>query len=101
MGYYVNPGNESKESFLNREGILAPSNSKISWASVPKGFVPVVLIDNRRFTAAVIAYSECELESATDMDDERPRQIFLVKTEKLFPVTDSYFAEEARELGLV
>ena len=62
MRYYVNPRNESNESFLMREGIEVPSHWKINWNSVPKGFLPVVLIDNGTFIAAGVAYSEAEFK---------------------------------------
>jgi len=92
MGFYVNPPNESKESFLEREGIKSPYDLKIKWSNVSEGFLPVVLVNNGIFTAAGIAYCESELEAFTDMNDQRPRQIFLVKIEKLIPVTDEDFA---------
>lgn len=88
MGYYVNPRNESKESFLSREGIRASSDRKISWESVPAGFLPVALVDNGLFTAAGIAYSKAELDEFTRSDDPRPRKLYLVKIEKLLKVSD-------------
>lgn len=87
MGYYVNPPNESKESFLKREGILAP-HTKINWEDVPEGFLPVVLVDNGPFTAAGIAYCKSELEAFTAPNDWRPRTIYFVKKEKLISVSD-------------
>jgi hypothetical protein len=63
MGYYVNPRNESKESFLRREGIVAPHTPKTTWESVPKGFLPVTLINNGAFSAAGVAYCAKELET--------------------------------------
>lgn len=88
MAYYVNPRDESKESFLQREGICAPSDRKISWESVPAGFLPVSLVDNGRFTAAGIAYSKAELDEFTRSDDPRSRRLYLVKVEKLLEVSD-------------
>ena len=88
MGYYVNSRNESKESFLQREGICAPSDRKISWESVPAGFLPVSLVDNGSFTAAGIAYSKEELDEFTRTDDPRLRKLYLVKIEKLLKVSD-------------
>ena len=82
MGFYVNPRNETKEAFLQREGISAPVSPKTTWASVPKGFLPVALINNGFFTAAGIAYCEKELDAFTDLTDTRPRQLFMVKIEK-------------------
>ncbi|NLC31413.1 MAG: hypothetical protein GX765_05180 [Candidatus Moranbacteria bacterium] len=101
MGFYVNPPNESKESFLDREGMVAPSNPRITWDSIPKGYLPVVLVDNGPFTAAAIAYCERELDEFTGMDDYRPRQIFMVKIKKLIPVTDSDFKKYAEQKNLI
>jgi len=66
MGYYVNPQNMSKESFLKKEGVAVPNNPRITWESVPKGYLPVVLVNNGPFTAAGIAYCESELKSSQD-----------------------------------
>ena len=44
MGMYVNPSNEEKETFLNREGMLVSKN--ISWKDVSKGYLPVVLMNS-------------------------------------------------------
>lgn len=85
MGYYVNPRGETKEQFLRREGIMMPPD-RLDWKDVPAGFLPVVLIDNGLFTAAGVAYDEAELKAFTRMDDRRPRQIFLVKIEKILQV---------------
>ena len=84
MGMYVNPSNEEKETFLNREGMLVSKN--ISWKDVSKGYLPVVLMNNGPFTAAGVAYNESELTAFTGINDLRPRQIFMVKIEKLIPV---------------
>lgn len=87
MGFYVNPRGETKESFLEREGIRASSSDlKLGWKSVPTGFLPVVLINNGPFTAAGIAYSESEFKEFTRLDDPRPRQMFFVEIEKLLRV---------------
>lgn len=88
MGYYVNPPRESKEAFLRRVGIAAPSDHRISWDSVPKGFLPVVLVNNGAFTAAGICYSKAELDQFTRSDDPRRREIYLVKIEELRQVSD-------------
>jgi len=101
MGYYVNPQNESKENFLNREGIVAPNSPRITWASVPKGFLPVVLLHNSRFSSALIAYCEAELEEATSLEDRRLRTIFMVKIEKLIPEVGPEFEHYVRNQGLI
>lgn len=101
MGFYVNPPNESKESFLKREGMAAPNSPKITWDSVPKGYLPVVLLNNGFFTAAGIAYCEGELSEFTRLDDDRPREIFMVKVEKLIPVADPGFKRYAEQNSLI
>jgi hypothetical protein len=101
MGFYVNPPNESKESFLRREGIVAPALPKTTWDSVPKGFLPVGLVNNGAFTAAGIAFCEKELEEFTRLNDNRPRQLFMVKIEKLIPVAGSDFKKYAISQGWI
>lgn len=81
MGFYINPEKESKEAFLNREGLEVP---KADWDKVPKDSIPVVLIDNGMFTAAGIAYDKKEYSVFTNYEgDPRPRKIFIVKKAKL------------------
>ncbi|TRZ78249.1 hypothetical protein D4R87_01115 [bacterium] len=101
MGFYVNPENESKESFLKREGILVPNSPRITWDSVSKGYLPVVLMNNGFCTAAGIAYHQDELDVFTKLDDDRPREIYMVKIEKLLPVAGSDFAQYAKNQNLV
>lgn len=85
MGYYINPPNETKEEFLQREGTKF---SPIEWKNVPDDSLPVVLINNGFFTAAGIAYSKRELEAFIVPADRRPKSFYLVKIEKLLPVSD-------------
>lgn len=86
MGYYVNPVTEEKEDFLDREGqvIALP----FRWEDVPKGKLPVILLDNRIFTAAGIAFSAHELNEFQLPDDHRPKRGYLVEVEKLRKVSD-------------
>ena len=79
MGFYVNPEKESKEAFLDREGLEVP---KADWDKIPKDSIPVILIDNGMFTAAGIAYDKSEYEVFTGRDG-RPKKIFIVKKSKL------------------
>ncbi len=100
MGYYVNPPEESKESFLEREGMVMASNPQITWESVSEGYLPVVLVNNGWMTAAAIAYCEQELQEFTRLDDDRPRTVFMVKIEKLLPVSGQDFADYAKRNNL-
>jgi len=86
MGYYVNPSNESKESFLMHSGTRIPSST--AWADVPKGSLPVVWVDNGFMTAAGICYDESEFKQFLDPSDERPKKIYTVEIEKLLIVSD-------------
>src|SRR3989344_2573762 len=95
MGYYVNPQGESKASFLKREGIPIANSPKITWKSVPKGYLPVALVSNGAFNAAGIAFCESELDAFTRLDDPRPRQIFMVPVKKLVEASNEEFREYA------
>lgn len=99
MGYYVNPPDESKESFLSRNGI--PISVGLKWADLPKGSLPVVLVHNGPFTAAAIAYSEAELKVFSDPSDRRQKKYFVVKVEKLLSVSDPGFANFVKNNGLI
>lgn len=87
MGYYINPPDETKEQFLRREGTLL-GGAHLSWDSVPEGYLPVILVDNGLFTAAGIAYSADELKVFTQTTDPRPREIYLVRLEKILEVCE-------------
>ena len=86
MGFYINPSNETKEQFLERKGIEVPLS--YAWESVEADMLPVVLVDNRIFTAAGICYCKRELEVFTDPGDARPRRMYLVSISDLLPVSN-------------
>jgi len=98
MGYYVDPDNCSKEAFLIGHGIEIPSKT-LDWDSVPKGCLPVVLVNNGLFTAAGIAYSPDELQAFTNPTDRRPRRIFVVEIEDLLRVSGNDFRLWAKKNG--
>jgi len=93
MGAYINPETEGKEAFLRREGEKVEGN--LEWERIPKGFLPVILVDNLMFTAAGIAYSKKELEEFTNPNDTRRKEYYLVEKNKLYPVSnlESYLKE--------
>ena len=84
MGCYVNPTNESKESFLNREG---KEVEKPAYGEQAQDEQFVCLVDNGLFTAAAILYNEGEVDAFTRPEDRRKRKFYLVNTEKLFEVS--------------
>lgn len=85
MGVYLNPAQETKEVFLKREG------EKVSLDFAAKeynlirgqGMMPVVLVNNPHFSAAAVAYKQDEMIVFADINDHRPKQCYLVETEKL------------------
>lgn len=94
MGCYINPANESKEDFLEREGMRLPKAPK--WGTIPDGFLPVCLVLNSRFTAAGIAYSENELRVFANPKDSRIKFWYFVPIEKLRDVSpiDEYLERD-------
>ncbi len=84
MGYYIDPPNQSKESFLNQHG----RRVNITDLKITDTELPVVLVNNFAFTAAGIAYDEKELKEFLDPDDYRPKMYFMVPREALKPYYD-------------
>lgn len=84
MGVYVNPRGETKENFLISNGIMVDYSFK--WVDVPEGCLPVVLIDNGMFTAAVIAYSSCEFDQCVS-DITQVHTIYIVAIKDLLLVS--------------
>lgn len=100
MGCYVNPENETKEEFLEREGqeVITDFVSSNYKFLKQEGKLPVVLCDNGNFTAAGVAYTEREFERFVRYDN-RPKRIFIVPIEKLKKVSDveGWLAESKEE----
>jgi len=82
MGAYVNH-QMGKEIWLITHGEEVPY---VDW-DLPKGYLPVILVDNGPFTAAGIAYTKEELEAFTSPSDGRPKRFFIVAIEKLHEVS--------------
>lgn len=96
MGCYVDPNNETKEEFLEREGREVTSDEIARNYRFIKegGELPVVLCDNGSFTAAGVAFTESEFERFVRYDN-RPKRFFIVSIEKLATVSSikAYLAE--------
>ena len=84
MGCYVNPRNETKESFLAREGRVIGVHE----AMITETELPVCLVDNGMFKAAGVAFSDHELAVFADSSDPRIKQWFMVSKHKLRSVSD-------------
>lgn len=86
MGLYINPDNEEKETFLEREA-LKIGYGPPEWPKDDK-LVPVCLVDNGYFTAAAICYSPKEMEAFDNPNDYRPKTWYIIeksKVKKWFP----------------
>ena len=95
--FYVNPSEESKEAFLKRVGKRV--RVMPVWEGIPKGQLPVQLIDNGRVTVAAIARTKDEYRQLVDPDGARPRITYLVSIVDLLPVTDAGFAASVNHIA--
>lgn len=84
MGYYINPKDETKETWLEREAI--PADKVPTNACEIDGLRPVCLVDNRMFTSAGIAYDDDELRAFLDPADPRDKRWFFAPIEELVKV---------------
>ena len=84
MGLYVNPRDQSKESWLETNGeLIGPTPP--TWDMLAHNCSAVCLVDNGIFTAAGVAYSPAELEEFS-REDGRRRVWYAVPDEKLITV---------------
>lgn len=83
MGAYINPPDCSKEVWLAQKAIESGAGLCTVWEDVPKGMLPIVLVDNGPFTAAAIGFSKDELEVFLSPNDRRPRRVFFALIEDL------------------
>ena len=83
MGCYVNPQNETKEEFLLKHGKRVRTDLEIT-----DTHLPVCLVDNGYFTAAMVAFNEGEIEAMNSPGDRRPKTWYIVSREELRKVSD-------------
>ena len=87
MGVYVNPPDQSKESWLEQHGMVVANPS---WEGRPEGTLPVCLVDNGPFKAAGVTHNKAEFDhfsnSGPDLGDYRPRIWYYVPVEQLLQV---------------
>jgi hypothetical protein len=84
MGYYINPPNETKEAWLNTNGVKV-SRAEALAHNFADDTLPVCLVNNGAFTAAGIAYSPAELDAFSEVGDPRPKVWFIVSKQALKP----------------
>lgn len=89
MGLYIDPPNQSKESWLK-------THSEQQFSKAPSsleeggGFTLVCLVFNTVFTAAAVVYNENELSTFKDPNDYRRKVWFWVLPEKVLEVCPNY-----------
>ncbi len=87
MGCYINPKDQSKESWLAKNAIIVVRDVVETFDyNDSQGLVPVVLINNGAFTAAGVAYDADERDVFL-APDLRERMYFLVEIDKVRTVS--------------
>jgi hypothetical protein len=84
MGCYINPPDESKESFLAREAKQI-NEYDFNNAVFNEDELNICLVDNGPFTAAIICYCERELNyiQRANENDMRPKRYFRIDANKV------------------
>ena len=93
MGCYINPPDISKEEWLENNAkpiklIELCGGNVPAYSTYPKGTLPVVAVDNGRFTAAGVCYCEEEYKAFTQHPDIRPRALLQANISDLMKVSD-------------
>lgn len=83
MGCYVNPTDRTKEEFLREHGV--PTNGP---GPIDETFLPVCLVDNGGFTAAMVGFEQGEVIAMSQPYDHRPKKWYLVSRENLRKASD-------------
>lgn len=86
MGYYINPPDCSKETWLRRNARKLPEQEARTF-DFTSDELPVCWVDNGGFSAAGIAYDEHERDAFLH-PDHRPKLWFAVKTALLYDVSN-------------
>lgn len=84
MGFYINPTDQSKQEWLDKNAIAVPAPPKS--IAEGDGLVPLVLVQNTFFSAVGIAYSEAELQLFKDPMDFRPKSWYWADKDEVLKV---------------
>ena len=87
MGCYVEVSDKKQWLIDNAKMVWDNIQYCPKFSEFPKGYLPVVLIDNGLFYALGVAYDEKEFEIFTDKRDTRPRSVWAVEIELLKKVS--------------
>jgi hypothetical protein len=90
MGAYINPRGETKEQWLEREGLELPQDEVAAMGdkAFSGDWLPVCLVDNGPFTAACIMFDNRELDVWLRPDDTRPKRFFMAPLKLLYEVSN-------------
>ena len=83
MGRYINPPDESKEDFLNREAVEISREEFISLNFPDEEMAHLCLVKNASFSACVVSESKEDSKYYADLSDERPKRYFLIEHSKI------------------
>ena len=87
MSIYINPNDgTSKEDFLSRFGIQVNKDA-FTWEAKPNGHLPIILVDNGTFTAAVVAINKKDFDYYLDTKG-RPATYHYVFIKHLYSHSD-------------
>jgi hypothetical protein len=88
MGAYINPKDEDKAQFLQREGKPLKNRGEARAHDDFKTNLLCALVFTPTHTAAAIAFDRRELQDFTDPGDKRPITYYVVPREKIYPVSN-------------
>lgn len=84
MGLYINPKNESKESWISKNCSKITQSHFDGFNKFDGEYVTVCLVDNLMFTAAGICFDEREHKAFVDsLDDGRYYDFYLTTKDKI------------------
>lgn len=87
MGFYLGPKEDNREWLAKHGREIDYESAKEHDFSSNDEFL-VVFLDNGFFTAIGVAYSAAEFARFTHLEDERPKQFYLVSQDDLHSVMD-------------
>ena len=92
MGNYVNPPDRTKEQWL-QENALQVVAVDFKYTE-NKGVIGLCLVDNGWMTACAVCDSESEHEMWRNLNDGRPKRLFLAPIEKVSEVMGDWWVNE-------
>ena len=93
MGLYLNPLDESKETWLHKHGMLTTAKELTEEYDKlrSEGMIPVILVNNGAFTAAGIGFDQRETSDFCDPMDHRRKLFYKAPIAELMKIEDPEF----------